>query len=362
MDRPSRSEHPDSLSSDYNLVGVARSILFFRNKKSVDYSQFLDLEDDDEDFAASAPVSKKARVEPKKEKREKPTKKSHKEEVTPDNSQKKRLPLEDKLYQRDLEVALALSVKETSVVIENDENIPRNGINSPFGPEASAPCTPEDTYTCIKEPDVSERSFTNCSVDSGTLGLDEITDDNEDTGRGRRQAASKAITEQRKLLREDSGDEEEEDEFNPDTAADEDSESDASFSGEDDEEFEVKKPKKPSKTSKSAQKQKPQSGKKEKKVPKAQKAAAEPPIKVKIKIKPMPERKAPINSPAAPKPALHSSPPVGMKRPAWTPPASCGAAKSPLSGVTVKSPNQGLRLGLSRLARVKPLHPSTGLH
>ncbi|CAJ0946336.1 unnamed protein product [Ranitomeya imitator] len=261
-----------------------------RNKKSVDYSQFLDLEDDDEDFASSAPVSKKARVETKKERKEKPIKKNHKEETITTNSQKKRLPLEDKLYQRDLEVALALSAKETSAIIENDENIPRN--------EA-----PEDPYRFIKDPDVSEASFSNCSVDSSTLGLDEITDDNEDPGRGRdhRQAASKAITEQRKLLTEESGDEEDADEFNPDTMA------------------------------------------------------------VTVNIKPLAAQNPAASSPAASKAALHYSPPVGVKRPAWTPPGSSGAVRSPLAGVTVKSPNQGLRLGLSRLARVKPLHPATVL-
>lgn len=321
-----------------------------RNKKSVDYSQFLDLADEDEDFASFPPVSKKARVETKKEKKEKPIKKTHKEEATANHSQTKRLPLEVKLYQRDLEVALALSVKETSVIIENDENIPRN--------EA-----PEDACRYIKDPDVSEVSFSNCSVDSSTIGLDEITDDNEDLvrGRGRRQAASKALTEQRKLLTEESGDEEEADEFHPDTVADEDSESDSSYSGEDeDEEFEVEKSKKPS-TNKVV-KEKPKSGQKEKNVPKTQKAATASPTPVTIKIKPMAAKKAPVSSPAASKPAVHSSPPVCMKRPAWTPPASSLASGSPLGGESVKSPNQGLRLGLSRLARIKPLHPSPALH
>ncbi|XP_073423891.1 RAD51-associated protein 1 [Dendrobates tinctorius] len=312
-----------------------------RNKKSVDYSQFLDLEDDDEDFASSAPVSKKARVETKKEKKDKPIKKNNKEETIATNSQKKRLPLEDKLYQRDLEVALALSAKETSVIIENDENIPRN--------EA-----PEDACRFIKDPDVCEASFSNCSVDSSTLGLDEITDENEDPSRGRsrRQAACKAITEQRKLLTEESGDEEDAEEFKPDTMAVGDSESDVSFSDEE-EEFEVKKSKKASTTK--VTKQKANSGKKEKTVTKAPKA-------VTVKIKPMPAEKPPASAPATFKSALPCSPPVGVKRPAWTPPASSGAARSPLAGVTVKSPNQGLRLGLSRLARVKPLHPTTVLH
>ncbi|XP_066446644.1 RAD51-associated protein 1 isoform X2 [Eleutherodactylus coqui] len=277
-----------------------------RNKKSVDYSQFLDLEDDDGDFASSPPISKKARLEPKKEKKEKVVKKGHKEEAALPDPQRRRLPLDDKLYQRDLEVALALSVEETSAVIENDEKIPRN--------EAS-----EDASRCIKDPDVTDVSFSNCSVNSSSLGLEEITDDNEDLikGRGRRQAASKAITKQRKLLIDESGDEEEADEFHPDTIADGDSESDASFSGED-EEFEVKKSKKPS--SSKVAKQKSKSVKKEKNGPEPQKAATRPPTQEIIKIKSMPAKKAPVTAPATSQPASHVQPPVGMKRPSWTPP------------------------------------------
>ncbi|XP_012412350.1 RAD51-associated protein 1 [Trichechus manatus latirostris] len=46
----------------------------------------------------------------------------------------------------------------------------------------------------------------------------------------------------------------------------------------------------------------------------------------------------------------------------WVPPGVSGSSssnsRSPQPGVSVKSPNQSLRLGLSRLARVKPLHPA----
>nr|XP_035112106.1 RAD51-associated protein 1-like [Callithrix jacchus] len=55
------------------------------------------------------------------------------------------------------------------------------------------------------------------------------------------------------------------------------------------------------------------------------------------------------------------SPSAENKRPKWVPPAASGGSRnssSPLAVVSVKSPNQSLRLGLSRLARVKPLHPN----
>ncbi|NXK28533.1 R51A1 protein, partial [Arenaria interpres] len=55
---------------------------------------------------------------------------------------------------------------------------------------------------------------------------------------------------------------------------------------------------------------------------------------------------------------LHTSSPVTYKKPKWIPPAASGSSNNPMKYVSVKSPTQCLRLGLSRLARVKPLHPS----
>ncbi|NXQ58326.1 R51A1 protein, partial [Anthoscopus minutus] len=53
---------------------------------------------------------------------------------------------------------------------------------------------------------------------------------------------------------------------------------------------------------------------------------------------------------------LQASSPVTDKKPKWTPPAPSGSNN--VKCVPVKSPTHCLRLGLSRLARVKPLHPS----
>ncbi|NWR05237.1 R51A1 protein, partial [Paradoxornis webbianus] len=55
---------------------------------------------------------------------------------------------------------------------------------------------------------------------------------------------------------------------------------------------------------------------------------------------------------------LHASSPVTDRRPKWTPPAPSGSSNASVKCVPVKSPTHCLRLGLSRLARVKPLHPS----
>ncbi|RMC02805.1 hypothetical protein DUI87_19996 [Hirundo rustica rustica] len=99
-----------------------------RNKKVVDYSQFGDLEDDDEDFAPSSKKSRTQLKESKKEKKEKPKKPK---EVTPSQTQtlSKRLSLDDKLYKRDLEVALALSVKEKPANPQEVQNSEEQGLN-----------------------------------------------------------------------------------------------------------------------------------------------------------------------------------------------------------------------------------------
>ncbi|NWX49942.1 R51A1 protein, partial [Steatornis caripensis] len=55
---------------------------------------------------------------------------------------------------------------------------------------------------------------------------------------------------------------------------------------------------------------------------------------------------------------LHTSSPVTDKKPKWIPPAASGSSNNSMKYVSVKSPTHCLRLGLSRLARVKPLHPS----
>ncbi|KFV93224.1 RAD51-associated protein 1, partial [Eurypyga helias] len=55
---------------------------------------------------------------------------------------------------------------------------------------------------------------------------------------------------------------------------------------------------------------------------------------------------------------LHTSSPVTDRKPKWIPPAASGSSSNSMKFALVKSPTQCLRLGLSRLARVKPLHPS----
>ncbi|MGH0143255.1 UNVERIFIED_CONTAM: hypothetical protein FKN15_000300 [Acipenser sinensis] len=195
----------------------------FRNKKPVDYSHFGDFEDE-------APPSKKPRVAPKEPERQKKLKTTNKPSGQECGGSlvkpcEERLLVDDRLYQRDLEAALALSMLQTT-----EENF-----------AVSLP---------------KER------------GLNKITDDNDTSGRNRqRQAASKAAIQQRKMLldNEGDGDGDQDEDYEPDLG----SESDPDFTDEEDE-FTVKKGAKVKENKKEA-KSKAQSSKKEKKPLKSRK-------------------------------------------------------------------------------------------
>nr|XP_015006364.2 RAD51-associated protein 1 isoform X3 [Macaca mulatta] len=223
-----------------------------RHKKPVNYSQFDHSDSDDDFVSATVPLNKKSRTTPKELKQDQPKpnlSNLQKEEIpVQEKTPKKRLPegtfsipasavpctkmaLDDKLYQRDLEVALALSVKELPTVTTNvqksqDKSIEKHGSSK--------------IETMNKSPHIS-----NCSVASDYLDLDKITV--EDDGGGvqrKRKAASKAAAQQRKILLEGS-DGDSANDTEPDFAPGEDSEDDSDFceSEDNDEDFSMRKSK-----------------------------------------------------------------------------------------------------------------------
>ncbi|XP_008046888.1 RAD51-associated protein 1 [Carlito syrichta] len=326
-----------------------------RHKKPVNYSQFEDSDSDDDFISASVPLNKKSRTAPKELKQDKPKPnwKTFQEEDIPlqEETPKKRMALDDKLYQRDLEVALALSVKElptdtTDVQKSQNKSIEKHDISK--------------TETMAKSPHIS-----NCSVASDYLDLDKITEEDDVRGvQGKRKAASKAAVQQRKILLEGS-DGDSINDTDPEFATGEDSEDDSDFGeGEDnDEDFTMRKSKVKEIKNKEVKVKSPVQ-KKEKK-PKSKCSALvtsvhSAPAAVKLEYHSLP-KKISHSSEATRKPLQICSPSAESKRPKWVPPAASGSSSnssSPLAGVSVKSPNQSLRLGLSRLARVKPLHPN----
>ncbi|XP_066864679.1 RAD51-associated protein 1 isoform X2 [Kogia breviceps] len=205
-----------------------------RHKKPVNYSQFEDSDGDDDFVPATTPLNKKSRTTQKELKLEKPEPKlknlREKDIPLQEKTPKKRMPLDDKLYQRDLEVALALSVKELPTVTidveeSQDKNIDKHG-NS-------------ETEAMSKSPHIS-----NCSVASDYLDLDKITEEEDSLGsQRRRKAASQAGVQQRRIPLEKS-DGDGADDSEADFATGEDSEDDSDFSeSEDDESFTVRKSK-----------------------------------------------------------------------------------------------------------------------
>ncbi|KAM6293773.1 RAD51-associated protein 1 isoform 1-T1 [Porphyrio hochstetteri] len=317
-----------------------------RNKKIVDYSQFGDLEDDDEDFAhITAPSSKKSRTQLKDTKKEKKEKqKKPLKELVPSQKQtpNKRISLDDKLYQRDLEVALALSVKEKS----------GNILELPNSEEQGKGIVSENVH---RKPLLS-----NCSVDSELLGLNQVMDDDDvpDSDCRQRTAASKVPAPPKKILTVDSDDGEHATASEPESVPSEESEEDSDYSEDDDEDFAIKKKKAKGNRKKTKQKM---PAEREKKTPKSKINTTVPllvsPSRTTEQESGMTQRMMPGSSEPVGRP-LHTSSPVTDRKPKWIPPAASGSSNNSMKNTSLKSPTQCLRLGLSRLARVKPLHPN----
>ncbi|XP_045410510.1 RAD51-associated protein 1 isoform X2 [Lemur catta] len=319
-----------------------------RHKKPVNYSQFEDSDSDDDFVSATVPLNKKSRPQELKQDKPKPNLKNlQNEDITlQEKTPKKRMALDDKLYQRDLEVALALSVKELPTVTVDVQKSQDKSIE---GHDSSK------TEIMNKSPHIS-----NCSVASDYLDLDKITEDDDVRGvQGKRKAASKAVVQQRKILLEGS-DGDSADDTEPDFATGEDSEDDSDFGegGDNDEDFSMRKSK-VKEIKKKEVKIKSPIEQKQKKSKSKLTSVDSAPAAVKSESQSS-SKKVSLSSEASRKPLQIHSPSAESKRPKWVPPASASSSNSssPLAGVSVKSPNQSLRLGLSRLARVKPLHPS----
>ncbi|XP_045410509.1 RAD51-associated protein 1 isoform X1 [Lemur catta] len=320
-----------------------------RHKKPVNYSQFEDSDSDDDFVSATVPLNKKSRPQELKQDKPKPNLKNlQNEDITlQEKTPKKRMALDDKLYQRDLEVALALSVKELPTVTVDVQKSQDKSIE---GHDSSK------TEIMNKSPHIS-----NCSVASDYLDLDKITEDDDVRGvQGKRKAASKAVVQQRKILLEGS-DGDSADDTEPDFATGEDSEDDSDFGegGDNDEDFSMRKSK-VKEIKKKEVKIKSPIEQKQKKSKSKLTSVDSAPAAVKSESQSS-SKKVSLSSEASRKPLQIHSPSAESKRPKWVPPAASASSSnssSPLAGVSVKSPNQSLRLGLSRLARVKPLHPS----
>ncbi|XP_004869424.1 RAD51-associated protein 1 isoform X2 [Heterocephalus glaber] len=324
-----------------------------RNKKPVNYSQFEDSDSDDDFISATVPLSKKSRITPKELKRDKPKpnlKNVEREDILlQEKTPNKRMALDDKIFQRGLEAALALSVKDHPVVINDvqkspDKNIEKHGNSK--------------TEIMNKSLHIS-----NCSVAADYLDLDKITEEGDARGvQGKRKASTKAVAQQRRLGSEGS-DGDSADDTEPGDLSGDYSENDSDFDESEDNEEDFTVPKSKVKENKKKEvKVKSPVEKKEKKSKSKCNAlvAAVDSSPATIKSESQSSQKEVSSSEATWRPLQIRSPSAERRRPKWVPPASGSGShdSSPLGGMAVKSPSQSLRLGLSRLARVKPLHPN----
>ncbi|XP_034019295.1 RAD51-associated protein 1 [Thalassophryne amazonica] len=319
-----------------------------RKTKVLNYCESQD--DDDEDFTCTkAPPSKKAREDIKQQERKKSLSKSSSQEIDSQStaSQNIRRPLDEKLYERDIEAAITLSLLNSADGLQEQPPTNKGDVKVQF---------PVDENT-----DPASLKHSNCSVDSTLLGLDKITTESESpcSSPRQRKAASKLSEVQKRKFKD------EDEDYEP--KATPDSESGDDFSDQaasEDEEFTVNNARKSKKEKMSEKTKRPLSSKKEKKPrkapnPQSQAQATSTPVRSPT-AKPAPESRRPASSTVS-KPAVSLSP-AGGRIPKWNPPGLIGKSPTSSQNPAVKSPGHGLRLGLSRLVRVKPLHPGVATH
>ncbi|XP_077090937.1 RAD51-associated protein 1 [Siphateles boraxobius] len=335
-----------------------------RNRKAVNYSVFQD--DDDEDFTCVKPPPKKARTAVS-ERNYKTTSASPNEVVDLTSlGSRKRTSLDDKLYDSDLETALTLSLLNSPRTQDGEPATKTDDCDVSQPVQCSPPvlihCSADDSHLVgdnHPHPD-SPPLLSNCCIDGRSLGLNLISMDASSPNVSKQTDASE---EQRKPLKEK--DNKVDEDYQPHNTPD--SESDADFTEEDeseDETFTVKKIKVVKlKTEKKASPSVKVKEKKDKKPTKASKAktSAPSPAICRSPAAPVSGLKKTPKTPPIPKPALCSSP-AGGKLPKWNPPGLVGRSPGASQNASMKSPGQGLRLGLSRMARIKPLHQNAAVN
>ncbi|XP_021090953.1 RAD51-associated protein 1 isoform X2 [Mesocricetus auratus] len=274
-----------------------------RNRKPVNYSQFEDSGgDSDDDFiSATMPRNKKSKTLPKELKQDKPKpnlKTLQKEDILPATAPKKRMALDDKVFQRGLEVALALSVKDLpTVTVQNSQ-------------EKST-----DSQGDRKTEITDQSPVSNCSVASdNSENLAKIVEDKDAGSVGGEKKITSKTEARRRRVPSGGSDGSSANDTEPDSATGEDSENDSNFdeSEESDENFSVRK-NKVKETKKKAVQRKP-AVEKEKKSKHKYEASDVAPAAIKSGLPSLPQA---VGLPSEPtrKPAKMCSPSAEGKRP-----------------------------------------------
>ncbi|XP_052067394.1 RAD51-associated protein 1-like isoform X2 [Mytilus californianus] len=388
-----------------------------RARKAVDYAKFGGPDDFDDDFAdLTPPPSKKAKTSSSKDLQKKTTAITDKKKPT------KRTPLAEKVYERELQAALELSLiasqssncddddedfkpknnKKSNVIKIEKEKINKTPVTStPFeevkqndvicsvevNKDKNINCinierlgnSSEKTETVHAEHNVENHKILHEIQRNKSDGNDSdsiiVLEDEEELGKGgRRKSVIKA-----KVVYDDS--EDNESEFSVDEDDDDDDPSDDDYDEDNDSDFDCGSKKKKKDANKKTVTPKPTKQTKTN-VGTKPAAASKPGADSKAKtIMPVVSSKGPLKSPAitvraavkspaitarpaVKSPAIRSaiSSPIVRTVPKWNPPGSAENVNSPLGSASIQSPSSGgMRVGLSRNQRVKSLHPGLTL-
>lgn len=368
-----------------------------RARKAVDYAKFAGPDDFDDDFAdLTPPPSKRAKTSSSKDLQKKATTNTDKKKPT-----KSRTPLAEKVYERELQAALELSLiasqsstcdddedfkpksnKKSNVIKPEKEKINKTPVTStPYEDLNDVICTvevnkdkninsidiekldngSEKTETVHAEHNVENHQILQEIQRNKSDGNDSdaiiVLEDEEELGKGgRRKSATKA-----KVIYDDS--EDNDSEFSADDE-EEDDPSDDDYDEDNDSDFDCGSKKKKKEVNKKAVTPKPTKQTKTNVVTKTA-ASSKPGSKTKNSVSvvsskgPAITARSTVKSPVS-RSAMSS--PIVRTVPKWNPPGSVESVKSPGGSVSLQSPSSGgMRVGLSRNQRVKSLHPGLTL-
>ncbi|XP_019641351.1 PREDICTED: RAD51-associated protein 1-like isoform X1 [Branchiostoma belcheri] len=350
-----------------------------RAHKKVDYSRFGGNEENDseDDFADFNPPAKKKKItgEQKETKKKESTKKTSSSKTSEKTKKEQRLSLEEKLYQRDLELALQLSKQDTP-----SSSQPETSSTSQSELEQAA--TKGKLYSTEDSSDIASIPTPTPSTDSAERPVETQSADSDlEEPSTRKKRQSRVKTQPRSTNKENGGRDEEsrvediddEEEGQEVSSEDEDSDFDPD---EDDSDYETSRKRTQSRRGRG----RGRGGATEKRPrPKPRLSATVTPIKTFSgkSASPRPRGKglgrAIVGLSAALSynsdgssgrdspdvshmlPARSSSGELIIRKPKWCPPGPAGTSKSGGGGIS-KSPAQ-IRVGLSKNQKIKPLHP-----
>lgn len=347
-----------------------------RSKKRVDYSQLGIQDEDDDDFAEfTPPASKRIKTSTSKtEAKSKEPKTNKTKEGRADRKSLNRSAPTDEAFESELQLALEMSrsesqeVKEEIPLVEsnkeNQQQVEVEGEKAEENPDVSSNILDKTDMTSDGPSNICdinskrESNFKPATVmNKSDDEIEVLATDVIEDAKPRRSSATKKVKKQEESDFEDDM----EDVSSYDEEEDNDDDDDDSYDGEDSDFDDCKKKtkskaKKPVKST-TATKSKAATEKATK--PATKLASSKPASKSsasKSSVKPVGAKTPSAAKPLAPRPSPVRRPALSSPSTRWNPP---GPAKQKNSDATsIQSPTSGLRLGLSRNMKLKPLHPN----